>query len=227
MKKSLNIMLFLLAFICVFYKNVTIVWAKDGQNNVIEENRKNVIWFGDSRTVYLGKAVYGYKISDNKKIYNNRIVARRSTQYSWANGSGYKLLKKRLDKHPGKTVIFNFGINDIGHGHDHKKSYIKLIQRIHKKYPKVRLCIMSVNPVKASRKNPYAKTKNAADRMNQKIIRFNSYIRRNMPKGCIYIDTNKNIIFSYIDGLHYTKATYRRIEKYVMKILGGIQNEES
>lgn len=222
--KKRSIVWILVLFLYILCISSVHVWAGEGQDKKektvdIETIRKKMIWFGDSRTVYLGRDVYGYTISKNRYIYNQRIVARRSTQYNWANGVGYKLLKKYIDKYPEKMIIMNFGVNDIGHGNDHRKSYVNLIKRIHKNYPKAQLCVMSVNPVKASWKNPYAKSKKTANEMNEKIKRFNTYVKNNLPKGCLYIDTNCNVSFNYIDGLHYTKATYRRIEKYVIKIL--------
>ena len=186
---------------------------------VISQNqRSSLIWFGDSRTVYFASAVYGYKPKRHTRpltVYKKHVVAKSATTLGWARGTGYRKLCKRLKKRPTATVIMNFGVNDIGRGYDHKAGYLSLIRKIHKKYPRATLCFMSVNPVKASSRNPYARTGAKAARVNQRIASFNSYIHRNLPKGCIYINSSRNVSFSYKDGLHYTKAAYRRISKYV------------
>ncbi len=178
----------------------------------------SLIWFGDSRTVYFASAVYGYKPKKHTRpltVYKKHVVAKSGTTLGWARGTGYRKLCKRLKKNPAATVIMNFGVNDIGRGYDHKGGYLSLIRKIHKKYPRATLCFMSVNPVKASSRNPYARTRAKAKRVNQRIASFNSYIHNKLPKGCVYINSNRNVSFSYKDGLHYTKAAYRRICRYV------------
>ena len=184
-----------------------------------KEQESKLIWFGDSRTVFLGETVYGYKTKKGVypgTILRRHVVARRTSMHGWANGTGYKELSKRLKKHPDAVVIFNFGVNDIGRGHDHRDSYRKLIQKIHKKFPKVQLYFMSVNPVSASSRNPYARNSRKAREMNQKIASFNAYIKKHLPRRCRYIDTNRKVKFHYKDGLHYTGQTYKNIARYVI-----------
>lgn len=182
------------------------------------DQESGLIWFGDSRTVFFAETVYGYKPEKGvrpQRIINKHIVARRSSMYQWANGRGYKELSKRLQKKPDSIIIFNFGVNDIGRGYNHRKQYRNLIRKIHNRYPGAVLCFMSVNPVKGSRRNPYARTGVKARQVNQKINSFNAYMQKNLPSGCLYIDTNNNIPFTFIDGLHYKKDTYRRIAYYI------------
>ena len=177
-----------------------------------------VIWFGDSRTVFFAKAVYGSKAKKGvwpTTILNSHVVARRSAAFSWANGGGYRALAKRLKARPDSVVIFNFGVNDLGRGYNRKGSYVKLVKKICRKFPKATVCIMSVNPVKASSRNPYAKTKSRAAGLNRKINAFNRYMYRHLYQSCPYINTNKDVKFSYKDGLHYTYRTYRNIAYYV------------
>ena len=177
-----------------------------------------VIWFGDSRTVFFAKAVYGSKPKKGVRpttILNSHVVARRSATYSWANGGGYRALARRLKARPDSVVIFNFGVNDLGRGYNRKGSYVKLVKKICRKFSKATICIMSVNPVKASSRNPYARTSARAERLNRKINAFNRYMYRHLYQSCPYINTNKAVKFSYKDGLHYTNRTYRNIAYYI------------
>ena len=209
-----NIFLCLLISIMFF----TLYIGKDtSKAAVIPASRQSdLIWFGDSRTVRLGKAVYGYKAKGHPQpILKKHIVARASSTLSWAGGTGYRQLAKRLKKRPDSIVIFNFGVNDIGRRQDHKSGYLRLIRKIHRRFPRVTLCFMSVNPVTAASRNPYAKSRSRALSVNRRIASFNSYMRKRLPRACVYINTNQNVKFSYLDGLHYTKATYRRISYYV------------
>ena len=193
--------------------------VRNTQAAVVQKSQvPKLIWFGDSRTVFFGETVYGYK--PRKGVYpatilRRHVVARRTSMHGWANGTGYKELAKRLKKHPDAVVIFNFGVNDIGRGYDHKNSYRRLLHRIHKKFPQVQLYFMSVNPVSASSRNPYAKNSWKARQMNQKIAAFNSYMKKHLPRGYGYINTYKKVKFRYKDGLHYTGQTYRNIARYV------------
>ena len=215
MKKYLFALLFILTVLvtgsCPVIRNV--------QAAVVQEDQVNkLIWFGDSRTVFFGETVYGYK--PKKGVYpatilRRHVVARRTSMCGWANGTGYKELSKRLKKHPDAIVIFNFGVNDIGRGYDHRGSYRKLINKIHRKFPQVQLYFMSVNPVRASSGNPYAKNSYKARQVNQRIAAFNSYIKKHLPKGYGYINTYKKVKFRYKDGLHYTNRTYKDIAYYV------------
>ena len=215
MKKS-AVYLILFFGIFVYGINGSII---NVQAQVLEEEQENrLIWFGDSRTVYFAKAVYGYKPQKRispATVLKKHVVARRGATYAWANGYGYSELSERLKKKSNSTVIFNFGVNDIGRGYKHDVKYLNLIKKIHKKYPKAHIYFMSINPVKASAKNPYAKTKRQAELLNGKIRVYNYYICRHLPKGCKYINVNEKVKFQYIDGLHYKAKTYRDIAYYV------------
>ena len=177
-----------------------------------------VIWFGDSRTVFFAKAVYGSKAKKGVRpttILNSHVVAQRSATYSWANGGGYRALAKRLKARPDSVVIFNFGVNDLGRGYNRRSSYVNLVKKICRKFPNATVCIMSVNPVKASSRNPYTRTSARARSLNRKIDAFNRYMYRHLYQSCPYINTNKAVKFSYKDGLHYTYRTYRNIAYYI------------
>ncbi len=210
-----KIFLFFL-FSAVLFSTLLMAKKKTFAAVIPQDRQSSLIWFGDSRTVRFGKAVYGYKSKGYPPtIIKKHIIAKASTTLSWARGTGYRKLSKRLKKRPDSTVIFNFGVNDIGRGQNHRTGYLSLIKKIHSRFPLARLCFMSVNPVRASSRNPYAKSGSRAAGVNRRIASFNSYISNHLPKGCIYINTNRHVHFSYLDGLHYTKATYRRISFYV------------
>lgn len=184
-----------------------------------EEAEKELLWFGDSRTVLMARTVYRYSPKKGVRpstILKKHVVARRGAAYGWANGGGYKELAKRLKSNPRRIVIFNFGVNDIGRGKDRRKSYLNLLKKIHKNYPETGLYFMTVNPVRSGSRNPYAKTKEKAAYVNRRIRRFNTYIRDNLPEECGYIDTYSKLKFRYTDGLHYANRTYRDIAVYVI-----------
>ena len=215
MKKSA---VYLILFFCIFVYGINMSIINVQAQIIKEEQEDRLIWFGDSRTVYFAKAVYGYapqKGVSPATVLKKHVVARRGATYTWANGNGYRKLTERLKKRPNSMVIFNFGVNDIGRGYKHNLKYLNLIKKIHKKYPKAHIYFMSINPVKASSKNPYAKTKRQAELLNRKIKAYNYYIRRHLPKGCKYINVNEKVKFQYIDGLHYQNKTYRDIAYYV------------
>ena len=212
-KKNLFVVLFLLitfAGVCM---------PRDAHAAVLDSSQiAKVIWFGDSRTVFFAKAVYGSKAKKGIRpatILNKHVVAQRSATYKWAKKGGYRQLAKRLKARPDSVVIFNFGVNDLGRGYNRKKSYVKLVKKICRRFPKATVCIMSVNPVKASSRNPYARTFARAKRLNRKIDSFNRYMYKHLYRFCPYINTNKAVKFYYKDGLHYTYRTYRNIAYYV------------
>ncbi len=184
-----------------------------------EEAEKELLWFGDSRTILMARTVYRYSPKKGVRpttILKEHVVARKGATYGWANGGGYKELAKRLKSNPRRIVIFKFGVNDIGRGKDRRKSYLNLLKKIHRNYPEAGLYFMTVNPVRAGSRNPYAKTKERAAYINRKIRKFNTYIRENLPRECGYIDTFSKLKFRYTDGLHYANRTYRDIVFHVI-----------
>jgi len=107
------------------------------------------------------------------------------------------------------------GINDIIKGNHHADDYLKLIRKIHKKFPKASIYFMSVNPIMNIPGRRYGFVGMRAHEINKKSKAFNSYIKRHLPKKCGYINTWSKVRFTYKDCLHYNKYTYRRICKYV------------
>ncbi len=217
MKNKTSIKVFLILLLLITFAGAGI--QKEAHAAVLDHSQiAKVIWFGDSRTVFFAKAVYGSKAKKGVRpatILNSHVVARRSAAYSWAKGGGFRQLAKRLKARPDSVVIFNFGVNDLGRGYNRKSSYVKLVKKICRKFPHATVCIMSVNPVKASSRNPYARTSSRANRLNRKIDSFNRYMYKHLYRSCLYINTNKAVKFYYKDGLHYTYRTYRNIAYYV------------
>ena len=142
MKKST---VYLILFFCIFVVGINMEIINVQAQVIKEEQEERLIWFGDSRTVYFAKAVYGYnpkKGVSPATVLKKHVVARRGATYTWANENGYKELTERLKKRPNSTVIFNFGVNDIGRGYKHNLKYLNLIKKIHKKYPKAHIYLM-------------------------------------------------------------------------------------
>ena len=180
------------------------------------KTKPNLIWFGDSRTVGLGIAVYSYVPTGMPyAIIQKHIVAKSGADYNWAKKEGYKELKKRLKKHPRSNVIINFGINDLRIGKDRSSGYIKLIKKIKKRFPKTKIYYMSINPVACNPNYFYIPTQKRANTLNHQIQLYNKKMKKKLPKYCKYINTNQKLHFSYDDGLHYTHNTYLKISKYI------------
>lgn len=185
------------------------------QAKVVKKPSK-IIWFGDSRTVGLGINSYGYKTTGFPAAINRKhVVALSGATYDWARGKGYQQLKKRLKNRKTAVVIFNFGVNDIRRGQILAKKYIKLVKKVHKKFPKVKIYYMSINPVRCNPDYKYVTTQKQANLINHHISLFNSYIKKHLPKYCKYINTRNHIKFVFYDGLHYNPGTYQNISKYV------------
>lgn len=152
------------------------------------------LFVGDSRTVGLDACVSG--ISSIAKV-----------------GSGLTYLKKilpQVTKVRGKNVIFNFGVNDLGN----YKKYAAVYKSLPKEFlQKNNVIFMSVNPCDGSKYGSW----------NSKIKTFNSYMKKHLPSGMKYLDTNsklKSSGFSTRDGCHYLDSTYRKIAKYVFEYCG-------
>ena len=77
---------------------------------------------------------------------------------------------------------------------------------------------MSVNPV-----NEAEEKKHNYSVKNSDINSFNAKMKKNLPSGVKYLDTNSTLRkegFSTRDGLHYKDVTYRRIAKLAFVFCG-------
>ena len=152
------------------------------------------LFVGDSRTVGLDEAVSG--VSSIAKV-----------------GAGVNYLKSVIDdvtKVRGKNVIFNFGVNDLAN----YKEYLAVYKSLPKAFlKKNNVIIMSVNPTDGSKYKSW----------NTDIDKFNKYMKKNLPSGFSYLDTNsvlKKEGFQTRDGCHYKPVTYRRIARLTFIFCG-------
>ena len=152
------------------------------------------LFVGDSRTVGLDEAVSG--VSSIAKV--------------GAGVSYFKSIVSDVTKVRGKNIIFNFGVND----RDRYKDYIA----VYKTFPKEfiqgnNVIVMSVNPTDGSKYSSW----------NADIDKINAYIKKNLPSGIKYLDTNSTLKkegFQTRDGCHYKPVTYKRIAQLTFIFCG-------
>ena len=157
------------------------------------------LFVGDSRTVGLDEAVSG--VSSIAKV--------------GAGVSYFKSILSDVTKVRGKNVIFNFGVND----RDRYKDYVAIYKSLPKEFiQNNNVIFMSVNPTDGSKYKSW----------NADIDKFNAYVKKNLPSGMKYLDTNsilKKEGFQTRDGCHYKPVTYKRIAKLTF-IFCGDKNKQ-
>ena len=152
------------------------------------------IYVGDSRTVGMES------VMDNGEI----IIAKIGEGYGWYKSSAEDKLIAALNDNSDKTisVIFNLGVNDL---HNAQK-YVEAINELSKAYPDVGFSYMSVNPVETTTVS------------NNQINTFNDTIKKMLDDSVSYIDAFTYLVdngYDTVDGLHYTKETYKDIYDFV------------
>lgn len=152
------------------------------------------LFVGDSRTVGLDACVSG--ISSKAKV--------------GAKVDYLKSILSDVTKTRKKNVIFNFGVNDLGN----INKYITVYKSLPKDFIKNNnVIIMSVNPTDGSKYGSW----------NTDIDKFNAKMKKNLPSGVKYLDTNSTLKkegFSTRDGVHYKEVTYKRIAKLAFAFCG-------
>lgn len=152
------------------------------------------LFVGDSRTVGLDACVSG--ISSKAKV--------------GAKVDYLQSILSDVTKTRKKNVIFNFGVNDLGN----INKYITVYKSLPKDFIKNNnVIIMSVNPTDGSKYGSW----------NTDIDKFNAKIKKNLPSGVKYLDTNSTLKkegFSTRDGVHYKEVTYKRIAKLAFNFCG-------
>lgn len=152
------------------------------------------LFVGDSRTVGLDACVSG--ISSKAKV--------------GAKVDYLQSILSDVTKTRKKNVIFNFGVNDLGN----INKYIKVYKSLPKDFIKNNnVIIMSVNPTDGSKYGSW----------NTDIDKFNAKMKKNLPSGVKYLDTNSTLKkegFSTRDGVHYKEVTYKRIAKLAFNFCG-------
>lgn len=152
------------------------------------------LFVGDSRTVGLDACVSG--ISSKVKV--------------GAKVDYLQSILSDVTKTRKKNVIFNFGVNDLGN----INKYITVYKSLPKDFIKNNnVIIMSVNPTDGSKYGSW----------NTDIDKFNAKMKKNLPSGVKYLDTNSTLKkegFSTRDGVHYKEVTYKRIAKLAFNFCG-------
>ena len=152
------------------------------------------LFVGDSRTVGLDACVSG--ISSKAKV--------------GAKVDYLQSILSDVTKTRKKNVIFNFGVNDLGN----INKYITVYKSLPKDFIKNNnVIIMSVNPTDGSTYGSW----------NTDIDKFNAKMKKNLPSGVKYLDTNSTLKkegFSTRDGVHYKEVTYKRIAKLAFNFCG-------
>ena len=153
---------------------------------------------GDSRVVGMDSAV-----SDSK----TKFIGKVSMGYSWLKSTAGPQVESYLAGNPKLTVVFAFGVNDLGN----VNSYISYYKSLQKKYPKAKFYYLSVNPV-----NESAAAANGYQVKNSQIKAFNKKLKSAF--GGKYLNSYSYLTkngFSTADGVHYTAATYQKLYKFI------------
>lgn len=186
------------------------------QNKAVPINDyQQIIFVGDSRTVYLGQDLNRLGYNKNKKM---QFIARKAQGYQWLVSTAYPKLLSTLKAAPTcrKAVIFNFGINDLMN----ISSYITYLNQIADTLYKYNcdLYYMSVNPTD----NPKCLAYNHPPRDENLLAAFNQALQTSLDKRYIYLDTisflNRKLSEGKLnsgnfteDGLHFTEFTNKYI----------------
>ena len=180
----------------------------NGQTNVQnpddedQAKYKDYVFVGDSRFV-------GMKGAVKSKAGNDiEFVAKVGEGLSWLKKQAPDLYQKT-----GKTIIFNFGVNDLHNASKYVDFYNSMPEEFMKKNT---LVFMTVNPVDEAKEAEHGyKIK------NKDIEKFNNKMKSGLDKQYFHIiDTNTYIQlkdFKTTDGLHYNNDTYKLIFKYAVK----------
>lgn len=154
---------------------------------------------GDSRVVGMDSAV-----SDSKTAFIGKV----SMGYTWLKSTAGPKVESYLAGNPKLTVVFAFGINDLGN----VSKYISYYKSLMKEYPKAEFYFMSVNPV-----NEKVSAANGYTVKNSQIKTFNKKIKSAF--GGKYINSYSYLTkngFSTADGIHYTSATYQKLYQFIL-----------
>ena len=153
-----------------------------------------LLFVGDSRTVGLSMSV-----SDG----NVDFIGKVGEGYNWLISYADASVRRFLKSNPNATVIFGFGVNDLGN----INSYIAYFQKLKTAFPKAEFYFLSVNPVVDGASQWVT---------NATIKTFNKALKSAL--GSSYIDTNTYLTkkgFDTFDGIHYTVPTYQKLFSYV------------
>lgn len=185
-------------------QQVTTTPAKSSESvtDTVKAEYSDFIFVGDSRFVGMKNAIKGRINSDAE------FVAKISEGLAWL-----KKVAPDLYKNTGKTIVFNFGVNDL---HNASK-YVEFYNSMPRDFMENNtLVFMTVNPVDETKEAEFGfKVK------NKDIEKFNNTMKEGLDEQYFnIIDTNTYVQqngYMTTDGLHYYNDTYRLIFKYAVK----------
>ena len=189
----------------------SVVNAADDVNKSISAAGKEIVFIGDSRTVGMGVTM-GAKYSSEicQTIGNTTFIAKVGAAFDWLNQTAINNIKKYMSKN--KVAILWLGVNGTS-GWDNYAKFIKnnLVDNFAHVY------YVSVGP-----------TDGSYDQLNDSIKKFNSNLKSVLPSGCSWVDIYdwmKNGLktgdIKTQDGLHYNAASYTKIYKKILSMIGA------
>ena len=189
-----------------------------------------LILVGDSRTDYMQKTLTQAGYGNNNIAY----IARAGEGLSWFQSTGYPKLLSLVKTNTGSdlptAVVFNLGVNDV----KNLAHYITFFNQIAPELRKCncRLFYMSVNPICSATRRGYVAgyTLKESD-----VRRFNRTLWAGIHESYQYIDmyqylmtngfgtstwlTSGNAKGGVDDGLHYLRATNKKIFTELLRIV--------
>lgn len=179
--------------------------SSSNNNTANKSSESNVILVGDSR--FRG-------MCDSVKLDSNTdCIAEVGKGYNWLiSSSVVSQLDELIKTNPSSYVVINLGVNDLGNVNSYAKYYNKLINS----YSKIKLVVISVNPIEDDKASSYGYSVK-----NENVTSFNSTIKSLINSNISYCDTYSKIKnnFETTDGIHYTTNTYNNIYNEIKKCL--------
>lgn len=166
-------------------------------NSLLPEH--HVIFVGDSRTVGMWEA-------EEETGDGCSYIGAVGEGYHWFVEEGILRMEDAMEAYPESPVVINLGVNDL----DMIGQYLELYALFPDVYPERSFYFMSVNPV----------TREAAHVTNEEIAAFNAQLKETFPDQYLDSSTYLNMKeFESVDGVHYTKDTYRMIHDFTVRQL--------
>ena len=157
------------------------------------------IFVGDSRMVGMESSA-----SSTDTLY----IAKVGMGYNWLMETADETLRQQLKARPELKVVFGFGVNDFGN----IERYVAYYRQLMKDFPETKFHFLSVNPVDEEKEAKYGyQVKNTV------IESFNRRLYQAFRSR--YIDSYAYLCssgFSTVDGVHYTRATYRKLRSFIL-----------
>lgn len=180
--------------------------VSDGQQQEITEitpvievkDVADVILVGDSRFVQMKNSV-----GENSCTW----IAEGAKGYTWFNENAIARIDDCVGD--GSKILINLGVNDPGN----LQNYLTLVNTKAEEWTSKGATVYyaSVNPVQQSR---YV--------TEEQVQRFNSQLQNGLSDDVHWIDSHDYLIsigYELVDGLHYSKETYRNLYAYYMSCM--------